>query len=661
MSGHEVISSVPARLNPVLADEPLLDSTVGVEFFYTPLARSINRWEEIIIAGSAGAFLLLTWILAAIHGPSPIVGLFTLLAFSIGALPALEAVWSTVRRLRIDIDVLMLLGAGLAAIIGSPFEGALLLFLFALSGAMESFAVRRTQSEISALSDLAPKYANVIAGDDTIRVPLRQVPLGAQILIRPGEKVPLDGTVVSGRSSVNEAAITGESVPRECGGGDSVLAGTQNENGRLEVEVTKLAADTTIARIVRLVTEAKQHPAKAQRLIDRIGPAYSVCVILGAVAVGLGAAFFGVSTTESLRRAIAVLIVASPCALIIATPVAYLAAIAAAARRGVLIKGGSHLEVLARAKTVVFDKTGTLTSGNLRLTDIVPGNGFSTDETLSLAAAIEHSSTHPVASAVSRALSERRLKPLPLSNYESTPGEGAVGTVSGHRVWIGKPEALERSGCPKSDSATTLKTTQLREQGKTVSAVAIDDSVGLLAFADTPRPHAAECVQQLRKQGVSHIEILTGDHEQVARAVAASLGIDGYLAELLPAQKLEAVERLRAQFGAVALVGDGVNDAPALARADVGIAMGAAGADVAMEAAHIVLMKDRIDAVAWLHAHAKRAASIVRQNLILAISVISVLSIFAAMGSIPLPLAVIGHEGSTVVVALNALRLLKND
>jgi len=661
MSRHEVISGVPARLNPVLADEPLLDSSVGVEFFYTPLARRIQHWEEFIIAGASGAFLILSWTLAIAGGPRPIVNLFTLLAFAIGALPALEAVWSTVRQLRIDIDVLMLLGAGLAAVIGSPFEGALLLFLFALSGAMEMFALRRTQSEINALSDLAPKYATVIAGEESMRVPLRQVPLGARILIRPGEKVPLDGMIIMGSSSVNEAAITGESVPRECTVGDVVLAGTQNENGRLEVEVTKLAADTTIARIIRLVTEAKHHPAKAQRLIDRIGPAYSIGVILAAIAVGLGAAFFRIGAAESVRRAIAVLIVASPCALIIATPVAYLAAIAAAAKRGVLIKGGAHLEVLARAKTIVFDKTGTLTSGVLRLTDIIASDGYSPDETLAFAAAIEHASSHPVASAVSRALAERKLKPRSVENYESIPGEGAAGNVDGHRVWIGRIEALERSRNQKCDSATQQQTQRLREQGKTVSAIAIEDSVGLLAFADAPRPHAAECIQQLRKQGVSHIEILTGDHERVARAVAASLGVDGFHAELLPAQKLESVEKLRGQYGAVALVGDGINDAPALAHADVGIAMGAAGTDVAMEAAHIVLMKDRIDAVAWLHGHAKRAASIVRQNLILAISVITVLSVFAAMGSIPLPIAVVGHEGSTVVVALNALRLLKGD
>jgi Cd2+/Zn2+-exporting ATPase len=661
MTHAAFVSPSRRALNPVLSDDPMIESDGdAVDVFYTPAARRIARHMEFFIAGASGLLLVVAWIVRQASGPAPLFWLFTLLAFAIAGVPALETVWSKLRKLCIDIDLLMLLGAVLAAYVGSPFEGALLLFLFALSGALEEFALRRTQSAIIALRELSPKQATVIERGSTRRVPLRQVAIGAMILVRPGEKVPLDGTVEAGSSSLDESAITGESMPRDCRVGNTVLAGTQNLNGRLEVRVTKLAADTTLARIVHLVTEARHHPARAQRLIDRIGPGYSMAVIAAAILVSIANLALGLPAQEAVRRGIAVLIVASPCALIIATPVAYLAAIAAAARRGVLVKGGAHLEVVARAAAVAFDKTGTLTTGRVRLTDVDVRDGLAERDALRIAGGIEASSSHPLAEAVTRALRDRQLRPASIADYHSVPGEGAGARVEGKSVWIGRPETLDTRVPPDAYKDAAARAERFRNDGKTASALVIDGKVSFLAFADTVREHALACIEQLRRQGVKRLAMLTGDHEVVAAKVAKELRLDGYLAQLTPEDKLTAVQRLREQHGTVVVVGDGINDAPALVHADVGIAMGARGTDVAMGAADIVLMKERIDDIAWLHAHARRTARIVRQNLGLAIAVISVLSLFAAKGDVPLPLAVVGHEGSTVLVALNALRLLQS-
>jgi len=659
-SHHSVISPARGALNPILSDDPVIElegQTTAV--FYTPAAQRIAGHMELIVAAAAGLLLLAAWILSLSGGPEALEWLFTLLAFAVAGIPAIESVWEKICRLRIDIDLLMVLGAGLAAYIGRPFEGALLLFLFALSGGLESFALRRTQRAIVALRELAPKEATVLDGGTAVRVHLRHVPVGARILVRPGEKVPLDGVVLEGSSSVDESAITGESIPRDRSVGDVVLAGTQNLNGRLEVQVTKQASDTTLARIIELVTKARHNPARTQRLVDRIGPAYSVGVIVLSITVGFVAWAVEIPGNEAVRRAIAVLIVASPCALIIATPVAYLASIAAAARNGVLIKGGAHLETLARAAAFVFDKTGTLTTGRIRLTDVDAPKGMDESETLRLAGAIEAPNTHPLAHAVTRAVEARGLVIPAVAEYANIPGEGAKALVNGRSVWVGRPEHAHKYQTSPANDNVGGRTERLRDQGKTVSALVADDEVALLGFEDTLREQTRACLQQLRRQGIRRVAMLTGDHELVARRISRELELDGYLADLSPEDKLTAVERLREQLGAVVLVGDGINDAPALVHADVGIAMGGTGSDVALEAADIVLMKDRIDAVAQLHKQALRTARVVRQNVTFALAVIGVLSVFAALGEVPLPLAVVGHEGSTVLVAVNALRLLR--
>jgi len=464
---------------------------------------------------------------------------------------------------------------------------------------------------------------------------------------------------VEGGSSVNESAITGESVPRDKNVGDRVFAGTSNVNGRLVVHVSKRSTDTTLAKILRLVTEARQKRASVQRLIDRIGPTYSTCVIAGSVLAGVALHFvFDVGGKEAVRRAIAVLIVCSPCALIIATPVAYMASIGAAALRGVLIKGGAYLEILAGTKTVVFDKTGTLTTGHIRLAEIVTSDGHDETHALRVAGAIESASSHPLAKAVMDELSRRRLDPYEVSDLHSVPGEGVSARANGHAVWIGRP-SLAGSRITSAERARFEQRVEaVYRSGRAASALVIDGNPSLLVFADTLRHNAASTLAGLRRNGVARIEMLTGDHQMVADALAKTLVLDGYRAELLPEQKQGVAEELQASYGSLVMVGDGVNDAPALAAADVGIAIGSIGADVALEAADIVLMNDNLDGVAWVYSQARRTARIVRQNLTVAIGVIVVLAGFALAGRVPLPLAVIGHEGSTVLVALNAMRLL---
>lgn len=646
-------------LNPILSDAVLFEGGLSsTDVFYTPLAQAISRHLELIIAAGAGAFLLTAWIGSLLGMPVPLVHLCTLFAFAIGAIPAIEEVWEKLTEFRIDIDLLMLLGAGLAAMIGRPFEGALLLFLFAISGAMERYALQRTKSAIAELRKIAPREATVIDGEQLERVAIRNVRIGARILVRPGERVPLDGKVLSGTSSIDESAINGESIPRDVEPGSEVFAGTHNADGRLEVEVTRAATDTTLAKVIELVTKARENPSRAQGLVDRIGPAYSVSVIVLSFAVGaISGLALGVPWEEAIRRGIAVLITASPCALIIATPVAYLSAIAAAARRGVLIKGGAHLEAFSQTPAVVFDKTGTLTTGRIRLSDIEPPDGMTERDVLALLGPLERSSQHPLALAVTRAFVEAGLASREISNFRATAGVGLEGTVGDERVWAGRFDALgEHSSADLNGLAKRLE--ELRAAGRTVSAFSISGNPGLIAFEDTLREEAPAVVDALRAQGVRRIEMLTGDHATVAERVASSLRLDGFRAELAPQDKVTQAKLIKEEFGGVALVGDGINDAPALAHADVGIAVGSIGADVALEAADIVLMGDRIDEIAWLHRHARRTATIVRQNLGIAIGVIAVLSLFAAAGKVPLPLAVVGHEGSTVIVALNALRLL---
>jgi Zn2+/Cd2+-exporting ATPase len=663
-------SSVPfltrRAVNPILSDRPIFDEE-GEQAapFLTAGGRRMHRYIPLASALLAGLFLGVAWMTEKVHGPEPLAHLSVLVAFVLGGIPGLQSAWASLLERRIDIDVLMILGAGLAAVIGQPIEGAMLLFLFALSGALEQEATRRTQTAIRSLRDLNPAFALVLdESGESRRVPSTHVGLGARVLVRPGDRVPLDGAVIEGESAIDEAPITGESVPRYKTLGDNVFAGTINGNGRLVVEVKRVAAETQLAKIIKLVTQAHSKQARVERLFDRISPTYALCVIGAAVVLGAGAPLVSHlrwgGEEGSVYRAIALLIVASPCALIIATPIAYLSAIAAAARKGVLIKGGVYLEVLARCKSVVFDKTGTLTVGRPRVCEIVQLDGLPEQEALEVAGALEASSSHPLASAINAAIAERGLKVPQAAGVELVAGRGVRGHIDGQQVALGRAELIADVLGPAAGASVAAAVDAVYASGRTAAAVAVGRRSAVLAFDDPLREDAPAAIARLRSVGVRQAIMLTGDNERVARRIAEKLHLDGYYADLMPEAKIERAEEIRAKSGAaVAMVGDGVNDAPALARADVGIAMASIGSDAALEAAPIVLMSNSLERLGWLFEHAHRTAHIVRQNLTLALSVIVLLSGFAIAGQVKLPLAVIAHEGSTLLVAANALRLLR--
>lgn len=649
-------------VNPILSDRVIFDDEGGAEAtLLTPGARVFHRYFPLASAATAGIFLATAWLSGKFGAPASLTNLCVLIAFVLGGIPGLQAAWESLLERRLDIDVLMILGAGLAAVIGQPIEGALLLFLFALSGALEEEATRRTQNAIRSLRDLNPDFALRVEPDGTVeRVPSAQVKIGSRLLVRPGDRVPLDGVIREGDSFIDEAPITGESVPRNKRSGDAVYAGTINGSGRLVIEVTRIAADTQLAKIIRMVTEARGQQAKVERLFDRISPTYATCVIGAATGFGVFAPLVSTLTwRESALRAIALLIVASPCALIIATPIAYLSSIASAARHGVLIKGGVFLEVLGRCRTVVFDKTGTLTAGKPRVSQVVTHDGLDEAEALRIAGALEASSSHPLATAINAALAERGLTAPHATDVQMVPGKGIRGRLNGEPVVLGRPELAQELVDVARWPAVLEAANAVYEGGRTAAVIAGAGKAAVLAFEDPVRPDAASTITRLRGLGVQRLIMLTGDHARVAQRTATELHLDDYRADLLPEGKLEQAERLRKEFGAIAAVGDGVNDAPLLARADVGIAVASIGSDAALEAAPIVLMNNSLEQLGWLFAHARRTGRVVRQNLTLALGVIIILSGFAVLGKVELPLAVVGHEGSTLVVAVNALRLLK--
>ncbi len=660
------LSNIPfatrRAVNPILTDEVLFDEeSRHIDAFLTPFARYVQRWMPLISASLAGVLLLMGFLAEKLGGPAELVTLNVMAAFLIAGIPGLQSAWESIRELKIDIDVLMILGAILAAIIGEPMEGALLLVLFALSGAMEDEATRRTKSALTALRRMNPTEALVLdASGDVSRVPSKHVSVGARILVRPGDRVALDGNVVEGASAVDEAPITGESVPREKHAGDPVFAGTINGSGRLVVEVTKPAGETQLARIFQLVTEARQKKASTERFLDRIGPRYAVGVIVLALLIGSVPTLTGLlAWKESIYRAIAFLIVASPCALIIATPTAYLSAIASAARKGVLIKGGVYLEVLGRCRSMIFDKTGTLTVGKPRVARVLVGDGMTEERCLAVAAGLEASSSHPLASAVIEALEQHHASAESADDVEVLAGRGIRGLVNGKVTLLGRVDWVLAESSPSAREQLQPMIDATNAEAQTLSALAHGDHGAILTFEDPLREDAAETLRRLKGLGIAETLMLTGDRAPTARAVTDRLGLDGFHADLMPEDKITRAEELASRNGPIAAVGDGVNDAPVLARADVGIAMASIGSDAALEAAPIVLMSNTLERLGWVTAHARKTVKIVQQNITLALAVIAVMATLAVLGLAELPLAVIAHEGSTLLVALNAMRLLR--
>jgi Cd2+/Zn2+-exporting ATPase len=576
-----------------------------------------------------------------------------------GTLSAYEALGDLWHR-QVNVDLLMVTAALGAAAVNAWGEGAVLLALFSTSNALEHAALERTRRAVRSLMELSPETATLIRDGRETVVHVRELALGDRVLVRPGERVAVDGVVVDGRSAIDQAAITGESVPVTKKPGDPVYAATINQQGALTVEVTRLAQESTLAKIVAFVEQAREEKSKTQRFTDAFEGKYAIGVIAASALVflipWLG---FGHDLGDSFYRAMTLLVVASPCALVISTPASTLSALANAARNGILFKGGNHLEAAGTVTTIAFDKTGTLTTGEQTVTDIVPvGERWNEEQLLAIAAGAERRSEHHLAEAIVTTALVRELDIPTPAEFTAIAGKGVIATIDGSRIAIGNDALLAAEGIDPGAAAPIAQA--LRQQGKTAVMVADAQGVhGVIAVADALRPEAKQAIADLRQSGVRRIVMLTGDNAHVARAIADQLGIDDVRADLLPEQKLTTIRELQ-QDGPVAMVGDGVNDAPALATATLGVAMGGAGTDVALETADVVLMSDDLRKLPYALKLSHRARRTIVQNLGFSLTVIAVLVTSALIVGIPLPLGVVGHEGSTILVVSNGLRLLRN-
>jgi len=587
-------------------------------------------------------------------------GLFmAALAAGVGA--TARKAWTSVRAGSLDINVLMIVAAAGAAFLGEWSEAATVVFLFGFAQALESRTLDRARHAIRALVELTPTEALVRDAIGEHRVPVEQVAIGSMIVVRPGEKIPLDGDVIKGQSAVNQAPVTGESLPVEKGPGDGVFAGTINGRGALEVRVTRRGRDTTLGRIIHLVERAQAQRAPAQTLVERFARVYTPAVIALAAAVAVIPPLTVHGSWEAwLYRALVLLVVSCPCALVISTPVSIVAALAVAARKGVLIKGGAHLEAVSRVACVAFDKTGTLTRGRPEVVEIMAFEGTAASSVVALAASVEQRSTHPIAQAILDHASSAGIAAPAADDVTVIAGRGARGQVGDHRVLIGNHRLFEEQRLCSADIHNRIAAVDAA--GLTAVLVARDrEPVGIIAVADRPRESARDTVDRLRAQGVARIVMLTGDSRGTANAIAAELGVDDVRAELLPEDKVAAIEELRRAHGAVAMVGDGVNDAPALALADVGIAMGAAGSDAALETADVALMADDLLRIPFAFRLSRATVRNIRTNLAISIVLKAAFVAAAVGGFATLWMAVLADTGASVLVIANALRLLRAD
>ncbi|MEU6223846.1 heavy metal translocating P-type ATPase [Streptomyces sp. NPDC047042] len=645
------------------------------------LALPEARW-----AAAATALFLLALPLQLTGAPAWTWGTLYALAYVTGGW---EPGWEGLKALRertLDVDLLMIVAALGAAAIGQVMDGALLIVIFATSGALEALATARTADSVRGLLDLAPATATRVTPDGhELIVPVAELTVGDTILVRPGERVGADGRVLDGASEVDQATITGEPLPAPKEPGDEVFAGTLNGTGALRVRVERDASDSVIARIVRMVEEASETKAPTQLFIEKVEQRYSLGMVAATLAVFAVPLAFGTDLTDALLRAMTFMIVASPCAVVLATMPPLLSAIANAGRHGVLVKSAVVMERLGQVDAVALDKTGTLTEGTPRVTDLrpLPGSDLGEDDLLALAAAAEHPSEHPLARAVVEAARERGLTMTAVvANFESTPGVGVTAAVDGRMVAVGAPDRLgepDRLGAPErlgvadrlgeapgmpagmsAGSPTWRLVRELEASGRTAILVVVDGTpAGVLGLADRPRPGAAATVASLTELTGAAPVLLTGDNARAAAVLAAEVGIEDVRAGLLPQQKLDAVRELEEAGRRVMVVGDGVNDAPALAAAHTGVAMGRAGSDLALETADAVIVRDELTAVPAVIALSRRAGRLVVQNLVIAGVCIAGLVAWDLIGTLPLPLGVAGHEGSTVLVGLNGLRLLR--
>ncbi|EJN56989.1 heavy metal translocating P-type ATPase [Halogranum rubrum] len=590
----------------------------------------------------------------------------------------------------LDIDLLMSIaisGAIIASLVFGEalyFEAATLAFLFSIAELLERYSMDRARNSLQELMDLSPDEATVKRDGEEVTVPVDDVAIGETVVVRPGEKIPMDGEVLDGESAVNQAPITGESVPVDKTPGDEVYAGTINKQGYLEVEVTSEASDNTLSRIVQMVEDAQANKTEREQFVERFSSYYTPVVVGFALLVAvIPPLLFGASWPTFIVYGLTLLVLACPCAFVISTPVSVVSGITSAAKNGVLIKGGNHLEAMGAVNAIAMDKTGTLTKGELTVTDVVPLNGNSEEDVLRCARGLESRSEHPIGEAIVGRAEQASVTEREVDEFESITGKGVKAKLDGKPHYAGKPGLFEELGfdlthvhattdggvattksrqmCERNDCLDLLEETvpELQSQGKTVVLVGTEDEIeGVVAVADEIRPAAKQAIQHLHDLGVEHIIMLTGDNERTARAIANEVGVDEFRAELLPDEKVEAIEELDEQYDGVAMIGDGVNDAPALATATVGVAMGAAGTDTALETADIALMSDDLSKLPYLYELAHKANSVIRQNIFVSLGAKALLALGVPFGLVPIWAAVlVGDAGMTTAVTGNAMRL----
>jgi len=634
-----------ARFGLKLADADRVARSARVSPWKQPKFLALATATALLVAGLVAEHILRT------SGPF-VIGLYMATVLIGGFYPARSG-WRALRTRRLTIHSLLVAATTGAVILGVFEEAALLVVVFSLGEVLEDYVADKARGAIRALMALAPPTAQRIRGEELETLAVQELSIGDVVLVRPGERLPTDGEVVEGRSAIDQSPVTGESIPVEVHIRATVFGGTLNGMGALKVRVTKAYADTVLARIVRQVEEAQASKSRAQRFADRFGALYTPAMFLVAATVAVLPPVFGGDLWQWFYRAMVVLTVSCSCALVLSVPVAVVAAVSRAAREGILIKGGTFLDALASVRVLAFDKTGTLTQGRPSVTTILPFGGASHAEALRLAAAVEAGSEHPLASAI---LSEARRQGIAwptATGVHAIAGVGVEASVEGHDVFVGRPN----NGSSMPEVATDAA--RLETEGKTVVVVLRDGTpLALLAIADELRAPARDVVLALRKLGLQRITMLTGDNERTAAAIAGAAALDAWHAGLMPEDKTSAVQKLRREFGPVAMVGDGVNDAPALAAADIGIAMGAAGTDVALETADVALMADDLEKLPIAIELARNAVANLQQNVFMSLAAVAVLVPAALLGVFSLTTGLLANEATALLVILNGLRLL---
>ncbi len=629
------------------------------------LGQFTREHADTLAALICGLLLFLGWF--ALHlGWLGLAFLLLPAAYVIGGYEsAREGLTTLFKEKELDVDLLMIVAAIGAASLGLwrqeyhlIIDGAILILIFAISGALEGYAMQRTERSIRSLMSLTPDTARVLVQGREEEIPISQLKVGDEIVVKPGELIPTDGIILSGYSTLNQAAITGESLPVEKTVGAEVFAGTLNGYGALQIKVHKPAQSSLIQRVIRLVEQAQTEAPPSQEFIDRFEKGYAkVIVVAGILLATLPPFLWGWDWETTIYRALTFLVVASPCALMAAIMPTLLSGIANGARQGILFKNGAQLEKIGKVRAIAFDKTGTLTTGQVQVFQVISVSEYTKDDVLKTAASVESSSEHPIGKAIVQASSD--LNWVGAIEVQAIPGQGIVGISQEQQVIVGNAIFVQQYVTNLPEELREI-VQSWEQEGKTVVWVARGAEVmGVIAIADQVRSQAAATITRLKKLGVEQIVMLTGDNQQTAHSVAKAVGIDRVYAQLLPEDKLNVIRRLQQQYQTVAMVGDGINDAPALAQASVGIAMGVSGSDVALETADIVLMADRLEKIAVAIHLGRRSQLIVKQNIVVALSFIMLLLVGNFLGNINLPIGVIGHEGSTVLVTLSGLRLLK--